>query len=77
MKFIDLFAGIGGFRMGMESMGHECVGFCEIDKFARKSYKALFETEGEAEYHDIRAVTDAEFQKLRGQVDIICGGFPC
>lgn len=77
MKFLDLFAGIGGFRLGMEAMGHECVGFCEIDKFARESYKAIFETEGEVEYHDIRAVTDAEFRKLRGQVDIICGGFPC
>lgn len=41
MRFLDLFAGIGGFRLGMESVGHECVGFCEIDKFARKSYKAI------------------------------------
>ena len=32
MKFLDLFAGIGGFRFGMESAGHECIGFCEIDK---------------------------------------------
>lgn len=47
MKFLDLFAGIGGFRLGMESAGHECVGFCEIDKFARKSYKAIHNTEGE------------------------------
>ncbi|WP_143343915.1 DNA cytosine methyltransferase, partial [Enterococcus faecalis] len=41
MKFLDLFAGIGGFRLGMESVGHECIGFCEIDKFARTSYKAI------------------------------------
>ena len=34
MKFIDFFAGIGGFRRGMELAGHECVGFCEFDKFA-------------------------------------------
>lgn len=46
MKFIDLFAGIGGFRFGMESAGHECVAFCEIDKFARASYKAIHDTEG-------------------------------
>ena len=76
MKFLDLFAGIGGFRMGLESLGHECVGFCEIDKFARKSYKAIYDTEGEIELHDITQVTDKEWRKLRGTVDIICGGFP-
>lgn len=47
MRFIDLFSGISGFRLGMESVGHECIGFCEIDKFARKSYKSIFQTEGE------------------------------
>lgn len=77
MKFLDLFSGIGGFRLGLERQGHECVGFCEIDKFARKSYKAMYETEGEIEFHDIRQVTDQNFRQLRGQVDIICGGFPC
>lgn len=77
MKFLDLFAGIGGFRMGLESLGHECVGFCEIDKFARKSYKAIYDTEGEIELHDITQVTDEEWRKFRGTVDIICGGFPC
>ena len=77
MKFLDLFSGIGGFRMGLESLGHECVGFCEIDKFARKSYKAIYDTEGEIELHDITQVTDEEWRKLRGTVDIICGGFPC
>ena len=77
MKFLDLFAGIGGFRMGLESLGHECVGFCEIDKFARKSYKAIYDTEGEIELHDITQVTNEEWRKFRGTVDIICGGFPC
>ena len=76
MKFLDLFAGIGGFRLGMESAGHECVGFCEIDKFARASYKAIHDTKGEIELHDITAVSD-EFIRGIGRVDIICGGFPC
>lgn len=76
MKFLDLFAGIGGFRLGMESAGHECVGFCEIDKFARASYKAIHNTEGEIELHDITTVTDEEIRNI-GQVDVICGGFPC
>ena len=76
MKFLDLFAGIGGFRFGMESAGHECIGFCEIDKFARASYKAIHDTEGEIELHDITAVTDEEIRNI-GHVDVICGGFPC
>ncbi len=76
MKFLDLFAGIGGFRLGMESAGHECIGFCEIDKFARASYKAIHNTEGEIELHDITAVSDESIRGF-GSVDVICGGFPC
>ena len=76
MKFLDLFAGIGGFRLGMESAGHECIGFCEIDKFARASYKAIHNTEGEIELHDITTVTDDDVRAI-GEVDVICGGFPC
>ena len=76
MKFLDLFAGIGGFRIGMESAGHECVGFCEIDKFARASYKAIHDTKGEIELHDITTVSDDTIRGI-GHVDVICGGFPC
>ncbi len=76
MKFLDLFAGIGGFRLGMERAGHECVGFCEIDQFAKKSYKAIHNTEGEFEFHDITRVTDESVRGI-GRVDVICGGFPC
>lgn len=77
MKFLDLFAGIGGFRLGLEQAGHKCVGFCEIDKFARQSYKAIHNTEGEREYHDITTVSNEDWQTLRGTVELICGGFPC
>ncbi|EFQ16336.1 DNA cytosine methyltransferase [Enterococcus faecalis] len=76
MKFLDLFAGIGGFRLGMESAGHECIGFCEIDKFARTSYKAIHDATGEVEMHDITTISD-EFIRGIGSVDVICGGFPC
>ena len=41
MRFIDWFAGIGGFRRGMELAGHKCVGFCEWDKFAAASYTSM------------------------------------
>ena len=77
MRFLDLFAGIGGFRLALEQAGHKCIGFCEIDKFARKTYKANFNTEGEVEWHDITKVTDEQARELRGKVDIITGGFPC
>ena len=76
MKFLDMFAGIGGFRFAMEQAGHECVGFCEIDKFARASYKAIHDTKGEIEIHDVTQVTEEEIRNI-GHVDVICGGFPC
>ncbi len=74
MKFLDLFAGIGGFRLGMERAGHECAGYVEIDKFARKSYEVIHDTEGEWTREDITKVTDEEWRELRGTVDVICGG---
>src|SRR5699024_8317808 len=79
MNFLDLFAGIGGFRLGMERAGHKCIGYVEFDKFARKSYKAMHDTEGEWTAHDITRVTDDDIRQLRdrGRIDIICGGFPC
>ena len=77
MDFLDLFAGIGGFRMGLERLGHHCVGFCEIDKFARASYKAIYHTEGEIEFHDITKVRNEEWRQFRGKVYLICGGFSC
>ncbi|EAE5185445.1 DNA cytosine methyltransferase [Listeria monocytogenes] len=77
MNFLDLFAGIGGFRLGMERAGHTCVGYVEIDKYARKSYQAINDTEGEWTREDITKVTDDEWRTLRGTIDVICGGFPC
>ena len=41
MKFIDFFAGIGGFTRGFELAGHECIGHCEFDKYAEASYRAM------------------------------------
>lgn len=74
MKFIDFFAGIGGFRLGMEMTGHECVGHCEIDKFANESYVATHNVkEGEWYADDITRVKPGELP----EADCYCFGFPC
>lgn len=77
MNFIDLFAGIGGFRSGLEMNGHKCLAYAEIDKYARQSYKAIYDTNGEEEWEDVTKITNEEFRKYRGSADIIVGGFPC
>lgn len=77
MNFLDLFAGIGGFRQGMESQGNKCVGYVEIDKFARQSYQAMYDTKGEWTANDITKVTDEDWKQFSGKVECICGGFPC
>lgn len=77
MNFLDFFAGIGGFRTALDRVGGKCKGFAEIDGHARCSYKAMHDTEGEIEWHDITAVTDDDFRRLRGTIDLIAGGFPC
>lgn len=61
----------------MERAGHECVGYVEWDKFARKSYEAIHLVKDEWTRHDITKITDEEWKELRGKVDIITGGFPC
>ena len=63
--------------MGMERAGHKCIGFCEIDPHARAAYKAIYDTTGEVEFHDITSITNEEFRRFRGHADIICAGFPC
>lgn len=78
MKFLDLFAGIGGFRLGLEQSGHTCIGHVEIDKFAHQSYQAIHRTSLEEYYHDdITTITDETWQSFRGKCDIITAGFPC
>jgi DNA (cytosine-5)-methyltransferase 1 len=74
MTFIDFFAGIGGFRLGMEMAGHKCVGHCEIDKFADKSYRAMHDVKGDEWFaDDIRGVNAGDMP----EANCWCGGFPC
>ena len=61
IKYFDIFAGIGGFRSGLEKAGgFECVGYCEIDKYAKKAYETLYDTEGEVFYDDARKIDPNE-----------------
>ena len=69
-SFIDLFAGIGGFRIAWQSLGLKCVFSSEIDKYAKKTYYVNF---GEMPRGDITNIPESSIPDH----DILCGGFPC
>ncbi len=71
-KFIDLFAGIGGFRLAMQNLGGKCVFTSEWDKEAKKTYKANF---GERPFGDITKEETKAF--IPEGFDLLCAGFPC
>ena len=74
MKFFDMFSGIGGFRAGLSQIdGVECIGHCEIDTYADRSYRAIFNTEGEYFSNDARTINPSEIPNF----DLLCAGFPC
>ena len=70
---MDICAGIGGFRLGLEAAGHKCIGYCEYDKFARASYEAMYDTEGEWKAYDVTKLKSGEIP----YADIWTFGFPC
>jgi len=69
-RFIDLFCGIGGFRIAFEKVGGRCVFSSDYDKFSQQTYEANF---GEKPHGDIHGVAVADIPAH----DILCGGFPC
>lgn len=71
-KFIDLFAGIGGFRLAMQNLGGKCVFTSEWDKEAQKTYRANF---GEVPFGDI--TKDRIKNYIPDNFEILCAGFPC
>ena len=73
LTFLDFFSGVGGFRHGLELAGMKCIGFCEKDKFARKSYEAMYDTKGEWFHDDITTIDPTRLPKA----DLWCAGSPC
>jgi DNA (cytosine-5)-methyltransferase 1 len=71
-KFIDLFAGIGGFRLALQNVGGKCVYTSEWDKSAKKTYRANF---GEVPFGDITKETTKNY--IPEKFDVLCAGFPC
>lgn len=70
LRFIDLFCGIGGFRIAFEKIGGKCVFSSDYDKFSQQTYEANF---GERPFGDINTVDVAQIPTH----DVLCGGFPC
>ncbi len=71
--FIDFFSGIGGFRRGLELAGMKSIGYCEKDKFAVRSYRAMYDTDGEWYGNDITKLQSDDIPKA----DIWTAGSPC
>lgn len=70
LRFIDLFSGIGGFRIAFENLGCKCVFSSEIDKQARETYKVNFGEYPSGDIFEIKAKDIPDH-------DILCAGFPC
>ena len=70
MRFIDLFAGLGGFHLALKNLGHRCVFASEIDESLRATY---YENFGVTPFGDIREVAVETIPSH----DILCAGFPC
>ena len=74
IRVFDAFSGIGGFRSALERVGgFKIVAWCEIDKFAQKAYRTLYDTGDEQFYENIRNINAGELADF----DLLTGGFPC
>lgn len=69
-SFIDLFAGVGGFRIAFQNLGGKCVFSSEIDYYAKRTYEANF---GEVPFGDITRINEKDIPEH----DVLLGGFPC
>ena len=73
LKFIDLCSGIGSSRLALEQHGMECIGYSEIDKGAKRTYNALFNTSNEIDFGDLLNISSNDIP----DIDFLIAGFPC
>ena len=75
IKYLDMFAGVGGFRTGLANAGDFFVpvGWCEIDKYAQRAYRALYNTGGEYFCDDATQINPESLP----EIDLVTAGFPC
>ena len=73
IKFLDVFSGIGGFKIALENVGFEGIGFCDNDKYAVQLYLAYHSKDNEVYYDDVRTIDTNQLPDF----DILCAGFPC
>ena len=73
VTFIDFFSGIGGFHSGFEKAGMKCIGWCEFDKYAQKSYREIYDTKGLYFNEDVRKIRGWELPNAT----LWSFGFPC
>ncbi len=77
LKFVDLFAGLGGFHVGLSKLGHECIYACEIDKDLRDYYAKNFTLNKKYIWDDVKTIPKKHLEYLKVNADMICAGFPC
>src|SRR5699024_4348886 len=77
MKFKDMISGVGGVRSALELSGHECIAYYEIDKYAKQSYKAIYDTEYDIALGDIKEISQEYLSRFKEENDIVVGGSPC
>ncbi len=77
MKYIDLYAGIGGFRQALDKQGHKCVFSAEIDSAAIQTYEENYKDLAGFDLDTLQEMTDDEINKIIPDHNLLVGGFPC
>ena len=77
IKFVDLFAGLGGFHVALQKEGHECIYACELDPRLRSLYSKNFNLKKDYIWDDVKTIPKMHLDYMKKNADMICAGFPC